>query len=116
MTTATDYYFINAFKATEDEINKLGENFDVSTVFHALSNIEPSYNQFLVGDFNRFDRAKIDIFLHKVADILADADIDMNELEFTIYYANGVVAEGFKSLAQIDEIEDLANKAGVILK
>lgn len=118
MITATDYFFTNTFRASEQEVNKLGENFDVSTVFHALINVNKENDKFLNSNFNRFERARIDIFLYKAGDILADADIDMEELDIEAIWANcDIFISGFESLDQelIDAVKEVADKADIIL-
>jgi len=117
MITVTDMYFINQFKATEKEVNELGEKFGAGVVYRALADYDSTFDIFIKTDLTPFERARVDIFLGKVQEILEDHDIDIYDRNIRVHAEyNKVFAKGgLGNLPQYDEIYNIAEKAGIEL-
>lgn len=114
--TATEIFFINKFKATQDEINEWGEKFGNWSVYHYLMNgPNENYNDFLTNgleDATGFDRVKLDIFIDVVSEVLAEQDIYIEEMDVKIGRAEQLIeAEGLSGYG----LEEIAKRAGIKL-
>lgn len=109
MTTATDYYFINAFGASEQEINELGECFGVSSVYNALNQVGNREG------FTKLQDLKATLFLWEVGDILAEDDIFLDDLGIDfVTGSKEICLLGLPNYLR-NKIDKIAEKSGITI-